>query len=103
MFTVINRYLLGNCRILSVLAVLGPHEAVQPVTQRAREALHDQRETARRAPLHQQGEILAVTHQYEAAAKQNLVSALACEADCHAGRPHAECCTSPSDTNSDQG
>ena len=33
-------------------AVLAPQEAVQLVTQQAREALHDQRETARLAPLH---------------------------------------------------
>ena len=32
-----------------VPAVLGPEEAVQLVTQRAREALNDQRETTRRA------------------------------------------------------
>ena len=36
-----------------VRAVLGPQETVQLVTQRAREALNDQRETARRALLHQ--------------------------------------------------
>ena len=35
----------------SDVAVLGPQEAVQLVTQRAREALHDQRETVRRALL----------------------------------------------------
>ena len=34
---------------------LGPQETVQLVTQRAREALNVQRETARRALLHQQG------------------------------------------------
>ena len=39
----------------SVLAVLGPQETVQLVAQRAREALNDQRETARRALPHQQG------------------------------------------------
>ena len=39
----------------SVPGVLGPQGAVQLVTQRTREALHDRRETARRAPLHQQG------------------------------------------------
>ena len=44
----------------SVPAVFGPQEAVQlVVTQRAREALHDQVETARRDFLHQQGEPLA--------------------------------------------
>ena len=51
-----------------VLAVLGPQEVVQLVTQRAQEALHDQRETARRALLRQQGRLLAATHQYVAAA-----------------------------------
>ena len=49
----------------SVPAVLGLEEAVRLLTQRAREALHDQRETARRALLHQQGEFLAATHQHE--------------------------------------
>ena len=39
----------------SVLAVLGPQEAVHLVTQQAPEALNDQRETARRALLHQEG------------------------------------------------
>ena len=34
-------------------AVLAPQEAVHLVTQRAQETLHDQRETARRALLHQ--------------------------------------------------
>ena len=58
-------------------AVLGPQETVQLVTQRTREALNHQRETARRALLHQQEEFLAATHQEEAAARQNLVSALA--------------------------
>ena len=42
--------------------VLGPQETVQLVTQRARAALNDQRETAQRALPHQQGEILAATH-----------------------------------------
>ena len=37
----------------SVLAVLAPQEAVQLITQRAREALNDQRETAPRALLYQ--------------------------------------------------
>ena len=50
---------------------------VQLVTQRAREALNDQRATARRVLRHQQEEFLAATHQYVAVAKQNLVSALA--------------------------
>ena len=35
-------------------AVLGPHETVQSVAQRGREALNDQRATARRVLLHQQ-------------------------------------------------
>ena len=47
----------------SAQAILGPQETVQLVTQRAREALNAQRETARRALLHQQGEFLAATHQ----------------------------------------
>ena len=45
--------------------------------------LHDQRETARRALLHQPGEILAVTHQFEADARQNLVNALARYTETH--------------------
>ena len=60
----------------SVLAVLGPQEAIQLVTQRAREVQNDQPETARRALLHQAGEFLAATHQYEAAAKRNFVNTL---------------------------
>ena len=56
----------------SVPAVLGPQETVQLVTQRAREALNDQREIARRALLHQQGEFLAAIHQCEAAAGQTM-------------------------------
>ena len=60
-----------------VPAVLGPQEVVQLVTQRAREALHDQRETARRALLRQQGRLLAATHQHAAAAGQNPVKILA--------------------------
>ena len=56
-------------------AVLGLQETVQWVTQRARATLNDQRETARRAMLHQQDEFLAATHQYEAVARQNLASA----------------------------
>ena len=43
----------------SVPAVLGPPDTVQVATQRAREALNDQRETARRALLHQRGDLLA--------------------------------------------
>ena len=39
----------------SVRAAIGLQEAVQLVTQRAREALNDQREPARRALLHQHG------------------------------------------------
>ena len=64
-------------------AVLGHQETVQQVTQRAREALNIQRETPRRALLHQQGHFLAAAHQYEAAAKQNLVSALARNNEAH--------------------
>ena len=60
----------------SVLSALGPQEAVQLVKRRAREAWNDQRETFRRALLHEQGWVLAATHQYEAAAKQNLVNTL---------------------------
>ena len=47
------------------------------VTQKTGEALYDQRETARRASLHLKGESLAATHQFEAAARQNLVNTLA--------------------------
>ena len=54
----------------SVLAALGRQETVQLVTQRARQALNDQRETARRAVLHQQD-------QCDAAARQHLVNTLA--------------------------
>ena len=53
------------------------------VTQRAGEALNDQRETARRALHHQQGELLAATHLCEAAARQNLVNALARNDEAH--------------------
>ena len=49
----------------------------QLVAQRAREDLNDQRESARRALRHRQGDLLAGTHRYEAAARQNLVGALA--------------------------
>ena len=67
----------------SVLAVLGPQEAVQLVTQREREALNDQRETARRALLLQQGEFLAATHQHEVAARENLVNAVTRNNEAH--------------------
>ena len=67
----------------SVPAVLGPQETVQLVTQRAREALNDQCETARRALLHQQGELLAATRQYKAAARQHVVSTLARNSEAH--------------------
>ena len=66
-----------------VPAVLELQETVQLVTKRAREALNDQHETARRALLHQQEEFLAATHQYEAAARQNLVSTLARNSEAH--------------------
>ena len=64
-------------------SVLGPHETVQLVTQRAREALNNQRETSRRALFHQHGGFLAATHQYEAVTRQNLVSALARNSEAH--------------------
>ena len=64
-------------------AVFGPHETVQSVTHRAREALNVQFETARRALLHQQGEFLAATHQHETAARQNLVSTMARTSEVH--------------------
>ena len=60
-----------------IFNTLRVQEAVQMVAQRAREAPNDQRGTVRRALLQQHGEFLAATHQYEAAARQNLVSALA--------------------------
>ena len=71
-------------------AVLGRQETVQSVTQRAREALNLQRDTARRALLHQEGEFLAATHQDEAAARQNLVNTLTMnsEAHCYNEQPH---------------
>ena len=58
------------------ISSFGLQETVRLVTQRAREALNVQRETARRALLHWQGELLAATHQDEAVARQNLVRAL---------------------------
>ena len=58
-------------------AALGPQETVQLVKQRAQKDLNVQRETARRAFLHQQGEFIAATRQHEVAARQKLVSALA--------------------------
>ena len=67
----------------SVLANLGPQEAIQLVTQRAQEALYDQRNSARRVLLHQQGEFFAATHQYEAAARQHLVKTLARNNEAH--------------------
>ena len=67
----------------SVLAVLGPQEAVQLVTHWAQEALNDQREKARRALLCQQGEFLAATHQYEAVARQNFVNTLTRNNEAH--------------------
>ena len=53
------------------------------VTQRAREALNDQRETARRALFHPEGEVLAAAHQYEAAAKQYFVNELTRNSEAH--------------------
>ena len=67
----------------SVPAVLGPQKAVQMMTQRARDALNDQREAARRVLLHRQGEFRAASHQYEAAARQNLVNTLARSGEAH--------------------
>ena len=67
----------------SVFAALGPQEAFQLLAQRAWEALHDQRETARRAPLRQQGEFLAATHQYEASARHNFVNTWARTSEAH--------------------
>ena len=64
-------------------AVLGPQEIVEVVTHRAREALNDPRDTARRALFHQQGSFLAATHQHDAAARQHLVSALARNCEAH--------------------
>ena len=52
-------------------------------SRKAIEALNVQREAARRTLLHQQGDFLAATHQYEAAARQNLVSALARHNEAH--------------------
>ena len=94
MFTVSNRHqirrmqILGNYSFLvhtpqRVPAVLETQETVHLVRQRAQEALNNHRETARRVLLHQQREVLAATHQYEAAAKRNLVSALARNTETH--------------------
>ena len=66
-----------------VPAVLGPQEVIQLVTQRAREALHDQCETARRALLRQQGRLIAATYQCVAAARENLVNILARNEEAH--------------------
>ena len=69
---------------MSVPAFLGPPEAVFfLVTQKAGDALNDQRETARRALFHLQGEFLAAAHQYEAAARQNLVNTMARSDETH--------------------
>ena len=64
-------------------AALGLQETIQLVTQRAREALSDQREAARRALLRQEGVFLAVTPHYGAGARQHLVSALARNSEAH--------------------
>ena len=85
LFTVSDRYpirlewIFGNdsilLRILKVyLQFLDLKKLFQLVAQRAREALYDQRETARRSLLPQQGEFLAATHRYEAAARKNLIN-----------------------------
>ena len=66
-----------------VTSVLEPQERDLLVTQRARAALDDQRETAHRALLHQQGEFLGATHQYEAAARQKFVTILARLSEAH--------------------
>ena len=51
-------------------AAHGPQETVQLVAQRARETLNVQRETARRALLHQQRGFLTGTRQYETVASK---------------------------------
>ena len=61
----------------SAFAVLVLQDAVQLVTQRAREALNVQRASVRRVVFYYQGEILAATHQYEADVRQNHVNTLA--------------------------
>ena len=65
------------------ISVLGHQETVQLVTQRARGTLKVQRETARRALLHRQGEFCVATNQYGVVARQNLVSALATNGEAH--------------------
>ena len=88
MFTVFNQYqikqdwICGNYTMLRMY-LQSLDEAVQLVTQRARVVLHDSLETARRALLHQQGQFLAATPQYEAAARPNLVITLASNSDVH--------------------
>ena len=66
-----------------VPAALGPQEAVQMITQRARDALNDQRETVRRALHHQEGQLPSATRQYGAAARQKLVCASARKNEAH--------------------
>ena len=61
----------------------GRQETAQLVTQRERKAQNDQRETARSALSHQLGELLVASHQYEAAARKNLVSKLARNSEAH--------------------
>ena len=59
-------------------------DAVEMATQRAREVLNDQRETVRRALLHQHGEFLAATRQYEAVGgAKNLVNNLTRNSETH--------------------
>ena len=53
------------------------------VAPRAREALNDQRETARRALLPLQGGVLAATQQQEAAPRQHFVNTLARHNEAH--------------------
>ena len=55
---------------------------ISPTVSNDFEDFH-QRETARLALLHQQGEFLAATHQYEAAARQNLVNSSARNNEAH--------------------
>ena len=49
---------------------------VQLVTQRAREVLYDQRETARRALLNEHGKFLPPIHRFETAEEQSVVNTL---------------------------
>ena len=66
-----------------VHAVLGTQDAVQLVTQGARESLNDQRETARLVLHHQQIYFLAATHQNIVLARQNFSIILARNSEAH--------------------